>query len=615
MKQSTIPDPYTSANSTEITSYHFDLDLFIDFDNQIISGSVTHSFRAIASNVDHIILDTRFLSINKIYNTITKESYKWEINPFKYIKDVVNSQLEIKLDKILNVGEELKITIEYATAPEATAVNWVPKEQTFGKNHKFVFTQCETIQCRSIVSIQDTPSVKSTYNAKLKVAEPYLVLASAVYIDQIKENGFITYNYKQTFPMPSYLLAIVAGNIVKKNIGKRCVLYSEPEILEKSAKELEDIDIYLDAIEGIITPYLWGHYGVVIMPPSFPIGGMENPYITFVSPSIIVGDKSSAIVVAHEICHSWFGNQVTSKNWNHIWLNESFTNYAEFLIVRKVHGEQSYKAQCRISVDQLKDAIDSFRDTPEYTKLCPNVIGDDPENLMNIVIYVKGFLFLKYLEKILGNERFYEFLRYYLTELKYKSIESWEMKEVFESYVRKDLDGEAKEILPKIEWDRWLCGEGLPHEDEMNYEDEMIDKSIKLADYYIANAKAPDNKDIYNKFPFDFKLIFIHRLLQNAPKLTEEILLAIDNEYKITSNENNPEILSVWLRLIINTGSTKGDERAEQFLKSIGRQKFTIPIYTAYSKTRKEFGKALFEKCKALYHPIAVNNIQMIFKK
>ena len=244
----------------------------------------------------------------------------------------------IKVGRGLAYGEKITIKISYKASHEATAVNWVPVEQTFDKKYKFMYTQCEAIQCRSIVPIQDSPAIKSTFMASLTISSSYIAIASALPVRNFTKDGKTTYVYKQEIPVPSYLLAFVAGDIAFNPIGQRSGVYSEPGMLKNATYELEEMDEFLDTIERVLTPYGWKKYSVVILPPSFPFGGMENPYLTFVSPSIILGDRSSAYVVAHEICHSWFGNQLTGKNWTHFGLNEGFTVYSERLITRTLHG-------------------------------------------------------------------------------------------------------------------------------------------------------------------------------------------------------------------------------------------------------------------------------------
>ena len=604
-------DRYSAANFQYLESIHYNLDLTIDFTKSIMSGSITHTFKSITTGISHIVLDVDHLAIKKVYETRTKKELSWSVYPFEYISNAANEQMVIKLDRYLAYGDMIDVTIEYSTSPTATAVSWVPENQTFGGKYKYMYTQCESIYGRSVAPLQDSPAIKSTFNATLRVAAPYVAIASALLVSKSEENGMMIYNYAQRIPVPSYLLALVAGNIAYGAIGRRTGVYAEPEIMEKVVNEMQEMETFMDIIENLLTPYIWGVYSVVIMPPSFPFGGMENPYLTFVSPSIIIGDRSSTYVVAHEIGHSWFGNQITCKNWTHFWLNEGFTRYAERIILKKLYGMNKYTCQCKIGVADVEVLINKYmaNGKSECTKLFPNVYHDGPDDITTTVAYEKGFLFLVFLERLLGEDNFYDFLRAYLTTLSYKPIDAWDMKEIFISYVKNYMKEEADKILKQIDWNKWFFGTGMPT-DVIEYNNDQIKSSIDLSNYYIVHKQGPANNTIYKSFMLDLRIIFMRNLISREKELATETLRAIDKDYNVTLDEKNPEVQVLWLQLMIRRQCTEVDGVAKKFLESIGRQKYVVPIFGAYAVHRKDYAKSLYNELKYRYHPIAQRSIE-----
>jgi len=183
--------------------------------------------------------------------------------------------------------------------------------------------------------MQDTPANRITYSARVVTDNKLVPKMSA------NETGFKDLNgthgissFSNEIPIPSYLMAIAVGDLEYRSLGRRVGVITEPSQMEKVATELAELETLLDTPEAYIGEYIWGNYTVIVLPPSFPMGGMENPLLTFASPTIIVGDFSQVYVATHEIAHSWTGNTVTCQNWESFWLNEGFTVFIE----RKVSG-------------------------------------------------------------------------------------------------------------------------------------------------------------------------------------------------------------------------------------------------------------------------------------
>lgn len=274
---------------------------------------------------------------------------------------------------------------------------------------EYVFTQCEPIHCRSIAPLQDTPSIKATYSASVTVKDPYVVKMSAKETDPTKNtDGTTTYHFRNDIQMASYLLALAVGNLAYKPTGKRTGIISEPgaDALDRYAKELEDLETFLDTTEAWLTPYIWGTYTVLVLPASFPYGGMENPLLTFASPTIIVGDKSQVYVATHEIAHSWTGNEVTCKDWSNMWLNEGFTVFEERKVSGILHSKDFALIEAQLGNVSLWVDIENYGLTNSYSSLYPVLNGDSPDNSFSQLPYEKGFQFLTYLESLIGEKLF-----------------------------------------------------------------------------------------------------------------------------------------------------------------------------------------------------------------
>lgn len=271
-------------------------------------------------------------------------------------------------------------------------MNWLTKEQTATKVLQYLFTQCEPIECRSIAPFQDTPSIKSTYSADVNVKSPYVVKMSANETEQTNNtDGTITYHFNNQIKMPSYLVAIAVGNLAVKKAGDRATIIAEPGPLDDYAKELYNVSGLLNMTEEYLTPYIWGTYSILVLPPSFPYGGMENPLLTFASPTIIVGDGSQVYVATHEIAHSWTGNEVTCKDWSNMWMNEGFTVFEERKVSELVHGEEFARIEGQLGNVSLWEDINGFGQTNNFSSLYPNLTDSSPDDSFSEVPYEKGF--------------------------------------------------------------------------------------------------------------------------------------------------------------------------------------------------------------------------------
>lgn len=375
---------------------------------------------------------------------------------FRISDAVADIGSKLTIDLPTKTDGELTLVIQYKTSPGASALQWLSAEQTSGKKHPFMFSQCQAIHARSIVPCQDSPAVKFTYKATVKHPQELTALMSAIRLGN--ETGVTT--FEQTVPIPSYLLAIAVGDLYSKRVGPRSHVWAEKDVVDEAAEEFSGTEEFIKTAEAICGPYLWKVYDLLVMPPSFPFGGMENPCLTFVTPTVIAGDKSLVDVVAHEISHSWTGNLVTNKNFEHFWLNEGFTVFVEQKIIGRLRGDQYRDFHALHGLSELKDTIkNQLKDEPELTKLVVDLSNVGPDDAFSTVPYMKGSTFLRYLEDLFGGPDVFEpFLKKYLDKFKYKSI----LTKDFQQFVYEYFNEKIPDKLSEVDWDKWLFSPGMP---------------------------------------------------------------------------------------------------------------------------------------------------------
>lgn len=352
--------------------------------------------------------------------------------------------------------------ITYETiAAQCTAVQWLLPEMTAGKKYPYLFTQCQAIHARTLLPCHDSPSVKVTYSATVSVPAPLTALMSAIGIGKVTNADRTIYSFKQEIPIPCYLFALAVGNLEGRKIGKRSTVWSEPEVVQAAQDEFSSVvDSYIDAAEALVLPYLWKIYDVLVLPFSFPYGGMENPCLTFVTPALLAGDKSMTDVVAHEIAHSWTGNLVSAATWNDFWLNEGFTVFFERKILAIANKtEDGRHLDSLIGLSELKEDSQEFISKGEshLTALVPDLKETHPDDSFSRIPYELGHTFLYYLENeiVKSKEEFELFFSVYIRKFAFKSVDSLQFKEFFMEYFKQKLPAS---ILSQIEWDKWYYG-------------------------------------------------------------------------------------------------------------------------------------------------------------
>ncbi|KAH8273583.1 hypothetical protein KR018_002274 [Drosophila ironensis] len=567
-------DPSSYSQPELITTEHSVFNWKVDFAATKLQGSVLHRFKVLTSNLDKIILDVR--DINVINATLLAGGSELPINFF--ISDPVDDigqKLTLELPSGTAKGS-LNVRIDYETSSSASGLQWLNPAQTLGKEHPYMFSQCQAIHARSVIPCQDTPSVKFTYDATVEHPSELTALMSALIAK--KESGKT--QFKQEVPIPAYLVAIAIGKLVSRPLGENSNVWAEEAIVDACAEEFSETATMLKTASDLCGPYVWKQYDLLVMPPSFPFGGMENPCLTFVTPTLLAGDKSLADVVAHEIAHSWTGNLVTNKNFEHFWLNEGFTVFVESKIVGRMQGPKELDFKMLSNLTDLQECIRTQLDkTPELTKLVVDLSNCGPDDAFSSVPYIKGSTFLRYLEDLFGGPAVFEpFLRDYLKKYAYKSIETNDFKSALYDYFK---DTDKKDKLGAIDWDLWLSSEGMPPVIP-KFDESLVNVTKELAKLWSTKSvpELVDSPDIKKNISIHQLIDFLGKLIEckNIVDLTERKIELLESTYNLKASKN-AEVRFRLNRLIIRARLIKRLDEIISFANSNFRMKFCRPIY------------------------------------
>ena len=565
--------------------------------------------KRIVNNLSTVYLDIWDLTI---FNVTDKNG-----KHFNYKIDDPNpnlgQRLSISIPSEISKQTNFTFVIGFETSPKALAISWLTPQQTSGKKLPYMFTQCESIYARSLAPFQDTPSIKSTYTVNTKTIPEITTRVSGNLTHESNDTDYRYTRFEMNIPVQAYLLAIASGNLAERKIGERTFVITEPEELDKVAHEFVDLENFLIEAENITIPYEWGEYKLLILPPSFPFGGMENPLLTFASPAIVPGDRSSVDVAIHEIAHSWFGNLVTNNNWTNFWLNEGFTVYLERRVVRNIFGINHMKVTAKLENQSMYFDMLDYGLNNSYSSLYPIFNGNNPDDAFSTIPYEKGFQFLTFIETLIGEDHMTDFLREYLAEFLRKSLGTTDFIDFFRLFIMKIYSSEeSKEILSKIDFETWIFAPGLPPV-TLDFDTPEYNGAINLATDFIDGKADPATAvKIYRNFTIDLKGLFITHLINNIKQIDDCKAEYIDDTLSI-SKEINGEVIFRWLQVAIRSGQLRYPYAlADDFVGSIGRMKFIIPVYTAIFDQDPSQAKAIYAKHKDFYHPLAVEGIEKI---
>jgi leukotriene-A4 hydrolase len=609
-------DPNTLSNYHNWRTTHTSTTFDILFDEQKLSGNVVHKLKSTTkAETKDIILDSSHVAIHDI--RVDGKSAKWEL---LQQKGPYGSPVQIKLDKGVDLDEIIEVSIDCSTTVACTALQWLTPAQTSNKKHPYMFSQCQAIHARSIFPCQDTPDVKAPFDFAIRSHLP--VIASGIAAES-NANTFTdqpsVYKFHQPVPIPSYLFAIASGDLGFASIGPRSTVATSPEAVKKCKDELDhDTEKFLKTAEDIVFPYEWGQYNVLVLPPSFPYGGMENPIYTFATPTIISGDRQNVDVIAHELSHSWSGNLVSNCSWEHFWLNEGWTTYLERRIQAAVHGSDAWRDfSAIIGWKALTDSINQFGDDHEFTKLVVDLKGKDPDDAFSSVPYEKGYIFLCYIETLISKDEFNKFIPHYFTTWKGKSLNSYDFKATLLDFFTSNSTVAKK--LEEIDWDKWFYGPGFPTW-KPDFDTSLVDAPLKLAAEWEKFTTTPDGEDP-NFGPVwtdvaDFSanqiVVFLEKVLLFEKPLPIPHASYMGSIYNVKDSEN-VEISSRYYQIEMLAGDFNIIPFVKEMLARVGRMKFVRPLYRGLVKMGAvDEAIAAFERNKDFYHPICR---QMIVKE
>lgn len=573
------PDPHSYFRVDQPRLTYVDWVASVNFESRTLQA--TAELRFDRSGV--VDLDTRDLDIFMVITASGMTKLDYELAP---AEPVIGARLRITIPDGVTA-----IKIVYKTSPNASALQWLNAEQTQGKRHPFLFSQGECIHTRSFLPCQDSPGVRFTYTAKLHMPKALRGLMAADHVERLEFEGpeqVAVEHWKMDHPIPAYLMAFAVGDLASRDLSPRSRVWAEPELADKAAWECADVERMMAAAEKLFGPYPWGRFDLLFLPPSFPYGGMENPTLVFLTPGIVAGDRSAMSTVIHELAHAWTGNLVTNATWSDFWLNEGWTTYAQMRIHEELYGRDASELQAALLRHELERDLARFADQPKFTHLYPDISGSvDPDDTFSRVPYCKGSLFLRLIEETVGRERFDAFIRRYITDYAFQTIDT----ATFLDRVATELPGALEQVDAKA----WVYGPGIP--------DNCPTISSPTRDgiaALVADGVCPWEEGVadWNGAAWTY---YLESLLRNATKLCAEL----DQRFHL-SKHGNPEIRCAWYLLAIESGAHWGLDDLEQFLATNGRMKYLRPLYAALiAANAKAWARAVFDRVKAGYHPIA----------
>lgn len=584
-------DTHSHARPAEARVTHVSLDLTADFDKKVVAGTATLDLQ-VAQGAKQVVLDSNNLAVSRVTDAEGRQ-LPWSIGK---AEPIIGAPL------IVQLGGSTRVVIHYASAPDAPALQWLSPEQTAGKTQPYLFSQGQAILNRSWIPTQDSPGIRQTWDASITVPEQLTAVMSGAALEESGEGGEggRTFRFRMDKPVAPYLIALAVGDLKFRELGPRTGVWTEPAMLDASAKEFADLEKMVGAAEALYGPYRWGRYDLLVLPPSFPFGGMENPTLTFVTPTVIAGDRSLVSLIAHELAHSWSGNLVTNANWNDFWLNEGFTVYFENRVMEALYGKERAAMLADLGWSDMQEAItEAGGMAAPDSRLHLDLAGRDPDDGMTDVAYEKGAVFLRTIEATVGRERWDAYLKSYFDRFAFKPQTS----AGFIADMRANLlRGDEEQ---RIGVEGWIYQPGLP-QNAVHVQSPRFKEIDKLAADY-ATGRIPLDFD-----PSHWTTQETQRFLASLPRtMPAERLAELDRAWKL-SQAGNAEIRFAWLMLAVGNRYDPALASSDAFLSAMGRRKFVAPLFEALN-AQGEWGgpaaRALYMRARPGYHSVTRNTV------
>lgn len=574
-------DVHSYARLDEVSTPHLELVLDVDFSNRKLQGHATYTLQR-HDDSTQVYLDTSHLTIKRTELWLDEQ---WQ--PTKFTLGDVHPSLGSEL--IVDIGNVAnKVRIHYETVPTASGLQWLTPQQTAGKKHPFMFSQSQPIHARSWIPIQDSPALRLTYNATVTTPKGLLAVMSAD--NSLSDNRDGEYQFSMPQAIPPYLIAIAAGDLAIKSISDNVAVFAEQYILDDAAWEFADTPRMIEATEAMYGPYRWDRYDLLILPPSFPFGGMENPRLSFITPTVVSGDRSLINLIAHELAHSWSGNLVTNASWRDLWINEGFTSYVENRIMEALFGKERAQMEFALGYQDLLDNLERLE--PKDTVLNIQLGTRNPDDVFSQVPYVKGQLFLAYLEDKFGRDVFDQFLRNYFDDFAFQSISTAQ----FKTYLQRELLAKKPDVVSMEKVNEWLHEPGLPSDAPKPTSDAFAKVELQMQRWLKGGQLQTEQWTTHEWLHF----------INNLPlDISAENMARLDREFGLTKSQNS-EIAHAWLKLSIVKKYEPARDRLRNYLLTIGRNKLVSPLYRELAKTpdNLKWAREVYEQAKPGYHPL-----------
>ena len=575
-------DDQTFAEPENARVTHIDLDLDLDFEREMVSGSAMLDIIA-DKGIDTVILDSDGLKIESVSDADGK--------PLEYeVGDVVEGK---GAPLSVEMGDAREITITYS-ASDAAALQWLAPEQTAGGKHPYLLSQGQATLNRTWIPTQDSPGIRQTWSARITAPEELTVVMSGLSEDdpEVLDDGRRAFTFAMDKPVAPYLIAIAAGDIVFKELGPRSGVWSEPSMIDAAAAELADTEAMIDAAEKLYGDYRWGRYDMIVLPPSFPYGGMENPVMTFLTPTFIAGDRSLTGLVAHELAHSWSGNLVTNANWTDSWLNEGVTSYFENRIVEEIYGKKRADQEAALSFAAIEETL------AEVGTDAPGTALHQPANtdpVGSAIVYDKGAFFLRTVESIVGRDRFDAWLTQWFDNHAFQPATSAMILADMEENLVKD-EAEAE----KLKLREWIYEPGLP--DNVARPDAAAFAEVDKAAKAFTDDRSLD-KAAWDKWTSAERQRFLAKIPR---KMSNADLAALDDALSLSGSGNNEELF-LWLELAMQNRYEAAVPTTEKFLAEVGRRKFVAPLFEALmdqGSWGQPIARRIYARTRSGYHAV-----------